>query len=150
MALASNSFPVPLAPKMHTLASDAATRLAWESRSSMLEERVMSSARQDSRVPDAGGLESRIASATVSSSTLGSKGLVRNEKTPLRVAVTASGMVPCAVRITTGSEGESRWMASNSAIPSMPCMRRSVTTTCGRDTARAARAASPDSTAVTA
>ena len=95
----------------------------------MLEERVISSARQDSCVPDAGGLERRIASATVSSRTLGSKGLVRNEKTPLRVAVTASGMVPCAVRITTGSEGESRWMASNSAMPSMPCMRRSVTTT---------------------
>jgi len=69
---------------------------------------------------------------------------------PRRVALTASGMVPCAVRISTGSEGESRWMASNSAMPSIPCMRRSVTTTWGRDTASAASAASPDSTAVTA
>ena len=67
-----------------------------------------------------------------------------------RVAVTASGIVPWAVRITTGSEGESRWIASNSAMPSIPCMRRSVTTTCGRDTASAASAASPDCTAVTA
>ena len=102
----------------------------------MAEERVISSARQASSSPEAGGLESRIASATVSSSTFGSNGLVRKLNTPRRVAVTASGMVPCAVRITTGSEGESRWIASNSAIPSMPCMRRSVTTTCGRDTAR--------------
>ena len=95
----------------------------------MDEERVISSARQVSSSPEAGGLESRIASATVSSSTFGSNGLVRKLKTPRRVAVTASGMVPWAVRINTGSEGESRWMASNSAIPSMPCMRRSVTTT---------------------
>jgi hypothetical protein len=34
--------------------------------------------------------------------------LVKNENTPRRVAVTASGIVPCAVRITTGSDGESR------------------------------------------
>src|SRR5688500_10224543 len=149
MARARSSFPVPDCPKMHTLASDAATRRACASRSSMLEERVMSSERQLSISP-AGGLDRRIASATVSSSTFGSKGLVRNEKTPRRVAVTASGIVPCAVRISTGSEGESRWIASNSAIPSMPCMRRSVTTTCGRDTASAASAASPDPTAVTA
>src|SRR5687768_2028460 len=149
MARASSSLPVPDCPKMHTLASEAATRRAWASKSSIEEERVMSSERQFSICP-AGGLERRIASATVSSSTLGSKGLVRNENTPRRVAVTASGMVPCAVRISTGSEGESRWIASKSAIPSMPCMRRSVTTTCGRDTASAASAASPDSTAVTA
>ena len=149
MALAKSSLPVPLAPKMHTEASEAATRRAWDRRSSMAEERVMSSARQSSMSPS-DGLERRIASATVSSSTLGSKGLVRNENTPLRVAVTASGMVPWAVRISTGSEGESRWMASKSAMPSMPCMRRSVTTTCGRATDSAASAASPDSTAVTA
>ncbi len=115
----------------------------------MVEERVMSSDRHSSISPE-WGLERRVASATVSSSTLGSKGLVRNEKTPRRVAVTASGIVPWAVSITTGSEGESRCMASNSAIPSMPCIRRSVTTTWGRVTASAASAASPDSTAVTA
>ena len=139
---------MPLWPKMQTLASDAATRRACASRSSIAEERVMISALQLSRSP-VGGLERRIASATVSRSTLGSKGFVKKENTPLRVALTASGMVPCAVRITTGSEGESRCMASNSAMPSMPCMRRSVTTTWGRDTARLASAASPDSTAFT-
>src|SRR5581483_517366 len=115
---------------MQTLASDAATRRAWARRSSIAEERVMISTLQLSRSP-AGGEERRIASAVVSSSTLGSKGFVRNENTPRRVADTASGIVPWAVRITTGSEGESRWMASNSAMPSMPCMRRSVITTCG-------------------
>src|SRR5512134_3648431 len=151
IARASSSLPVPLAPYRHTLASESATRRACASRSSTPEERVMISPRQDSGSPEAaGGLESRIASATVSSSTLGSKGLVRNENTPRRVAVTASGIVPCAVTITTGSEGLSRWIASNSAIPSMPCMRRSVTTTWGRATASDANAASPDSTAVTA
>jgi len=108
----------------------------------------MSSARHSSISPE-GGLERRIASATVSSRTLGSKGFVRKLKTPRRVAVTASGIVPCAVRITTGSDGELPCTASNSAMPSMPCMRRSVTTTCGRATASAASAASPDSTAVT-
>jgi len=110
----------------------------------------MISARQASPSPEGPGPESFSASATVSSSTLGSKGLVRKENTPRRVAVTASGIVPCAVRITTGSDGASRWIASNSAIPSMPCMRRSVTTTCGRDTASAASACSPEATAVTA
>ena len=100
----------------------------------------MISARQSSVSPP-GTLDRRMASATVSSSTFGSKGLVRKPNTPRRVAVTASGMVPCAVRMTTGSEGDSRWMASNSAMPSMPSMRRSVTTTCGRDTASAASAA---------
>ena len=108
IARASNSLPVPLAPKMHTEASEAATRLACDSRSSIAEERVMSSARHDSSSPEGGGLDRRIASATVSSSTLGSKGLVRKLNTPRRVALTASGMVPCAVRINTGSEGESR------------------------------------------
>ena len=69
---------------------------------------MISSARQDSSSPEAGGLERRIASATVSSSTLGSKGLVKKLNTPRRVALTASGMVPCAVRINTGIAGESR------------------------------------------
>ena len=149
IARASSSLPVPLCPKMHTLASEAATRRACASKSSIPEERVMSSALQSSSSP-AGGLESRMASATVSSSTLGSKGLVRKLNTPRRVAITASGIVPCAVRITTGSDGESRWIASNSAIPSIPAILRSVTTTCGRDTDSADSAASPDSTAVTA
>ena len=115
----------------------------------MLDERVISSALHPSISPVA-GLESRIASATVSSRTFGSNGLVKNEKTPRRVAATASGIVPCAVRITTGSEGDSRWIESNSPIPSIPCILKSVTTTCGRATASAATAASPDSTAVTA
>src|SRR5262245_62454207 len=76
---------------MHTLASDAATRRACDSRSSIPEERVIISARHCSRSAP-GGLESFIASATVSSSTFGSNGLVRNENTPRRVAATASGM----------------------------------------------------------
>ena len=57
IARASSSLPVPLAPKMHTLASEAATRRACDSRSSMAEERVMSSARQSSSVP--GGRRAR-------------------------------------------------------------------------------------------
>ena len=107
MARAKSSFPVPLAPKMHTEASDADTRRACASKSSIPEERVISSALQSSMSPTI-GLDSRIASATVSSSTLGSKGFVKKENTPRRVAATASGMVPCAVKITTGSDGESR------------------------------------------
>ena len=134
---------------MHTLASEAATRCACANRSSIAAERVMSSARQPCTSP-VGELVRRTASATVSISTLGEKGLVRKLNTPRRVACTASGMVPWAVRITTGNDGDSRWIASNSAIPSMPCIRRSVITTCGREIARLASAASPDSTAFTA
>src|SRR6185295_2280924 len=134
---------------MHTLASEAATRRACASKSSMPEERVINSARQCSFCLP-GGLESRIAWATVSSRTFGSNGFVKKENTPRRVAATASGIVPCAVSITTGSDGEFWWIASNSARPSMPCILRSVTTTCGRATARLASACSPDSTAVTA
>ena len=90
MARASSSFPVPLAPKMHTEASDAATRRACASKSSIAEERVISSALHSSMSPKI-GLDNLIASATVSSSTLGSKGFVKNENTPRRVAATASG-----------------------------------------------------------
>ena len=103
--LLRNGEPVPLAPKMHTLASDAATRFACASKSSMPDERVISSARHSS-VCLPGGLDRRIASATVSSRTLGSNGFVKKEKTPRRVAATASGIVPCAVNITTGKDGE--------------------------------------------
>src|SRR4030081_714066 len=104
---------------MHTEASEAATRLAWASRSSIEEERVISSERHASISP-LGGLERRIASATVSRRTLGSKGLVRKLNTPRRVAITASGIVPCAVRITTGSDGESRGIGSKHANPPPP------------------------------
>ena len=115
----------------------------------MAGERVTISARQLSSPPE-GVPESRSASATVSSSTLGSKGLVRKPNTPRRVAATASGIVPCAVRITTGSAGASRWMASNNARPSMPAILKSVITSCGGDTAIAASVAWPDSAVTTA
>ena len=49
-------------------------------------------------------------------------------KTPRLVAATASGMVPCAVRIITGSVGAVAWMASNKAMPSIPSIFRSVIT----------------------
>ena len=83
------------------------------------------------------------AEATFCSSSWLSKGLVRYPKTPRWVALTASGMVPCAVRMMTGIAGYWRWIASNSCSPSMPAIRRSVTTSAGRATAIDARAASP-------
>jgi hypothetical protein len=89
---------------MQTLASVAATRRAWASRLSIAGERVMMPSRHSSPSP-CGAPERRSASATVSSSTLLSNGFVRNPNTPRRVASTASGIVPCAVRITTGRSG---------------------------------------------
>jgi hypothetical protein len=50
----------------------------------------------------------------------------------------------------TGSAGFCCCMASNSAMPSMPLMRRSVTTTRGRATASCASARSALSAVVTA
>ena len=147
MARASSSLPVPESPKISTLASESATSRACRSRSSMRR-----AARDDARAPFAGRLLRRLAmrrratataAATFCSSSWLSNGLVRNPKTPRCVAATASGIVPCAVRMITGSAGCWRWIASNSCRPSMPGIRRSVITAPGRATASAASAVSP-------
>ena len=71
--------------------------------------------------------------------------MVRKPNTPRWVADTASGMVACAVRMMTGRVGCWRWIASNSASPSMPGILRSLITAAGRPMERAASAASPES-----
>ena len=70
-------------------------------------------------------------------------GLVRKENTPCRVASTASGMEPWAVMMITGTALFCRRSASNSARPSMPGMRRSVSTTSGLKAVKVAGASSP-------
>jgi hypothetical protein len=146
IARASSSLPVPDSPKMRTLASESATRLAWRSRSSIVGLRVMMPARHsaaDSSLAWGRSPASFSADATSCSSSWLSKGLVRNPNTPRCVADTASGMVPCAVRMMTGSAGCCRCTASKSCRPSMPGIRRSVISTPGRTTASAASAVSP-------
>jgi hypothetical protein len=53
-------------------------------------------------------------------------------------------MVAWAVRIITGKVGCWRWIASKSAMPSMPGIFKSLMTAAGRPTANAASAASPE------
>ena len=53
------------------------------------------------------------------------------------------GIVPCAVRIITGSVGCCALICSKSCMPSIPGMRKSVTTTAGLATAICASADSP-------
>ena len=103
MARASNSLPVPLSPVISTRASVPATMCAWESFSSTSELRVMISARQSSSL--SAKPEMRRAFCTWSSSSCLSTGFVRKPNAPSCVACTASGMVPCAVRMITLSPG---------------------------------------------
>jgi hypothetical protein len=136
--------PVPDSPVISTAASESATSLACRSRSSIAGLRVMIPERHSSS-DDADGSspESETAAATFCSSSWLSNGLVRKPNTPRCVAETASGIVPCAVRMMTGIAGCWRWIASNSWWPSMPGILRSVITSAGRVTAIAASAASP-------
>ena len=138
---------------MKTLASDWATSRARLSRSSIaalavtmpLRQSLSADADPATRMP----AESFKACATCSSRAWLSNGLGRKPNTPRLVAATAPGIVPCAVRMITGSVGAVLWMASNKAMPSMPSIFRSVITSWGRDAARAAKAMWPLSTACT-
>jgi len=81
MAWATSSLPLPLSPRISTLASEAATSLASASTSAMRVERLTISLRQASTSPpstDASGTPSiAMALAMMSSSALPSNGLVR-------------------------------------------------------------------------
>jgi hypothetical protein len=102
IACASTSFPVPDSPNSSALASDSATSLARRSRSSIFGLRVTMPVRQLSPlllVVVVAGPESFAASATFCSNAWLSNGLVRKPNTPRSVALTASGIVPCAVRM---------------------------------------------------
>ncbi len=153
IACAISSLPLPLSPRISTLASDAATSLASASTSAMRFERLTISARQASISPPsvAASEAPSIASALamMSSRALPSNGLVRYVNTPRDVASTASGMVPCAVSRITGSDGCCTRIASNSARPSLPGNCTSLSTSCGRSIAILTRASSADAVAVT-
>ncbi len=83
----------------------------------------------------------RLASAVICS---GSNGFSRKSNAPTRIASTAMGTSPWPVIMITGS-AES-WLISrlSSAIPSMPGMRMSVTTTPGQSEPTTFRASSAD------
>ena len=108
---------MPDSPKIRTLASESATRLACRSRSSICGLRVMMPARHSaagsSLLGDASPASFSAEAAICSSSWL-SNGLVRKPNTPRCVADTASGIVPWAVRMITGSAGCCRCTASKS------------------------------------
>ena len=144
MAMASSSFPVPLSPRINTVASVSATSLARERSSSMAALLAIMSLRQSPSVSTEPAPEdSRNAFSVSRISSFPSIGLVRKEKTPCLVASTASGIEPCAVIIITGTALFFSRMASNNAMPSIPGMRRSVRTTWGLTSENLARASSP-------
>jgi hypothetical protein len=147
MARASSSLPVPLSPTITTRESVPASMWACDSFSSMTALRVMISARQSSS--EAEEPEIRSAFATWSSSSCFSTGLVRNPKAPIWVACTASGIVPCAVRMMTLSPGQRDCSSLSSPIPSIWSMRRSLMTRSGLNRGAEASACAPLSTAST-
>ena len=55
--------------------------------------------------------------------------LEQKSRAPSRIASTASGTVPCAVNMTTACSDHLLVIAVRSCIPSIPGIRRSVTTT---------------------
>jgi hypothetical protein len=71
-----------------------------------------------------------------------SNGLSTKSAAPARIASTARGTVPCAVRTTTGNPGQRAAMVARSCIPSMPGIRRSVSTTLACSSASVRSAAS--------
>ena len=138
---------MPLSPLMSTRASVAATILAWFRISFIAWLRVIISADQSSSTST--DPETLMALFTVCISSSLSIGFVRKPKAPLWVATTASGMVPCAVMITTRRPGERVCSSFRSPIPSILSMRRSVMTRSGLKRFRIASALWADSTAST-
>ena len=91
----------------------------------------MISVRQSSVVSAKPGNAQRL--LTWSSSSCLSTGLVRKPNAPICVACTASGIVPCAVRMMTLQPRVARLCSSLSRpMPSIWSMRRSVMTSSGR------------------
>ena len=77
-----------------------------------------------------------MARSTVSMSSSLSIGLVRKPNAPLWVAVTASGIVPCAVMMTTRRPGDFVCSSFRRPIPSILSILRSVITRSGRKRCR--------------
>ncbi len=149
MARASSSLPEPEGPVISTLTSEEATMRACSSTRSISGLRVMMLARQASvswLLP--AGVWANASSMALNSSSR-STGLVRKLNTPCWVAFTASGMEPWAVRMITGRPGTSRWIAWNSAMPSISSMRRSESTMSGRSASSLRSASGPLSAVVT-
>ena len=125
---ARSSLPVPLAPKMHTLASEAATRFACDS---MLH---AGRARHDLDAPVLGsppGARQAHGLGHGFEQHLGVERLGQKAEHPAPRRRHRLGNGAVRGEDDHRGEGDWRWMASNSAMPSMPSMRRSVTTTWG-------------------
>ena len=75
--------------------------------------------------------ETLSARSTVIMSSSLSIGFVRKPNAPLCVATTASGIVPCAVIMTTRKPGERVCNSFSSPMPSILSMRKSVITRSG-------------------
>ena len=75
-----------------------------------------------------------------------SNGLSTKSAAPAFMASTASGTVPCAVSMSTGSSGQRRASCASSAMPSMPGIRRSVMTRSNGCASTAPSASAPEST----
>ena len=139
-ALAIRLLPVPVSPWIRTWPS------AWET--SRIVSRRASTAgllpmnRLSRTVPSDSSrrsardssVRSRAASALWQSSARisGSKGFSTKSKAPMRIASTAIGTSPCPVIRITGMPGSTDWSLRRSAMPSMPGMRMSLTTTPGK------------------
>ena len=121
--------PAPEGPRISTGTSMVAMLLAWISNCSICGLRVWM--RDCHSCCCFGRVRLRACSMVTSSSSL-SMGLVRKLNTPERVAWMASGMVPWAVMMITGMPSHWDWIRSNSASPSMPPMRRSLSTRSAR------------------
>ena len=146
MARASSSLPVPLSPWIRTLASLAATRCALASRSSMSEERVTMSSRQAWPAPAAGAAAAvqRERALDLREQLVGVVGLGEVAEHAALHGGHGVGNRP------VGGEDDDRQArvatpGSPGRAPCRPCplMRRSVSTTSGREAAMAASALRP-------
>ena len=61
----------------------------------------------------------------------GVQGFSKKSEAPFFIALTADSIVPCAVIITDGKSGFDSFRRLTSSVPSMPGMRRSVSTRSG-------------------
>ena len=152
-ARATSSFPVPDSPVMSTVTVERESRPIARNTSCMAEAEptIVAGARSLSGAPIAPDAPAappralataRSATETTSST---SRGLARNSNAPSRYADTVLSRSEYAVIMMTGTSGWSSASFASNPNPSVPGIRTSQKSACGRPVRRAARTASPDS-----
>ena len=148
-ARATSSFPVPDSPVMSTVTVERESRPIARNTSCMAkaEPTIVAGVSSLSGAPADPAAPRALATARSATETTSSmsRGLARNSNAPSRYADTVLSRSEYAVIMTTGTAGCSSASFASTPKPSVPGIRTSQKSACGRPERRAARTASPDS-----